>query len=376
MGSLKKVTQAPNPKSLLIISGEVSGDLFASHLVSQLKSLTPLSVGAVGGDQLERVSDTFISHIAKQSIIGLGAFFQRFTLLSHLKKNISNYCTQHNPVLAIIVDFQYHNHIIAKHLQQLGIPIVTYITPNYWMWKDVKNAKIIANYSQAIICIFKPEYEFYQQFSDAVYYFGHPFNDLFSPQNLPKKRGQIAFFPGSRKQEFERYAPVFLKAIKKALATQPFHAVLSLSQPDFKAPLLTLMAAENIDNIQLWEGDAASLLAQSEGAVIASGSLTLEALLTKIPMVIVGALKPVTYFVAKYIVRLHIPFVSLPNLLAQKEIVPELIQGNITTHAISSHIHQLIHHQLSTDHYDEALTHIKGDTPFFKSATLIVSRFL
>jgi len=370
----KKVTQLSNSNQILIIAGEVSGDLFGAHLAKEMKQIANVSISAVGGDKLKQISNTFISHIAGKHVVGISSFLQRFSFMPKLKRQLMTHCLTNRPKVAIIIDFQHHHTAIAQLLQTMGIPIITYITPNYWVWKDVKKAQKIARYSQSIVCIFKPEYEFYKQFSSSVYYFGHPFMQLCTPKNKPKIRSQIAFFPGSRTQEFYRYTPLFLKAIQQVQQTRAFKPVFSLPHSQYKEDLTRLLSDYNLDETCIWKQDAAQLMSQSEGALMSSGSLTLEALLTRTPMAIIAILKPISYFFIKYIFRLKVPFIGLPNILANQEIVPELVQHDVTVQSLTHIINQLLDHKLSTENYKLALNQINGDAPIKHVAQHIINK--
>ena len=175
-------------------------------------------------------------------------------------------------------------------------------------------------------------------------YFGHPLTELVAPvqrkRPCAKERPVLTLFPGSRHQEFDLYFDSMLSAVKRLSEEGVvFRCYLAVSSPHFLKRIQAALRAYRLDWIELYqEADKSALLCRTDCLVTASGSATLEAILYETPMVVLCALKPLTYWVAKYVLRLKMPYISLPNILAGQGIVPELVQSQITPERILEEI--------------------------------------
>ncbi|MFC1752481.1 lipid-A-disaccharide synthase [Thermoproteota archaeon] len=369
--------------NILILAGEISGDIYGTALAKQLKLLSPdIHLFGVGGAGLKSCTDTYIYEIAHLHALGIVEVFQKRKIFKALYKRLEELIQTQRIDKVILIDFQFYNFKLARLFQKYNIPINTFITPNFWVWKDIKRAQKLIQYSEKIITIFKQEYEFYKQFTDKAYYFGHPLIELFNSQEKYEERSKrlpdaemeretglerkaitereagmegaagmeriITFFPGSREQELRFLLPVMIKTIK-ALQNHSesgaFHFIMSLSSPYFEAQIKTAFKKYGIHTISLVQGRSDALYKQTDVLVCASGTTTLEAMLHGVPMIVLGALSPLTYFIAKYIVRLHLPFIALPNIIAQKEIVPEFKQFELIPEKICQSVLTLLQKQ-------------------------------
>lgn len=331
---------------ILILSGEISSDIYGAEIVKSLKHMHPLChVVSAGGDRLKAVSDHFLYETAYKSPLGLaGIGYRRFrkafftTLKNYLKTNI--------PDVAVIVDFQHIHSSFATLLAHYNVPIVTYITPNSWIWKDARTAKRIAAYSRDIITIFEPEYDFYKPLATHTHYFGHPLPYLLPPisNDILEERKVtmplLSLWPGSRTQEITRLLPKMLETATllhhKKLG---YRFAIAVTDTRFVARIQKVVAAYAPDlPILLWEGEKDTLLKESHVALTASGTMTLHLLLYRVPMIILGALSPLSYVVAKYGLRIQIKYIGLPNILSNSSLIPEFIQGKMIPEDIAAEV--------------------------------------
>jgi len=331
--------------NILILSGEISSDMYGAELVKSLKHLHPTChIAAAGGDRLRAASDVFIYETAYKSPLGLVSMgYRRFrqSLLKALKKHIET----HKPDVAVIVDFQHIHSSFASLLSHYKIPIVTYITPNSWLWKDEKLAKKIAGYSRDIITIFEPEYDFYKSLATQAHYFGHPLPFLLPSLQEPSEATQttmplLSLWPGSRPQEIERLLPKMLQTAKHLHNKQlGYHFTIAVTDSRF-VPVIRKLVATHAPSlgVLLWEGDKDTLLKKSTVALTASGTMTLHLLLYRVPMIILGALSPLSYVVAKYGLRIQIKHIGLPNILSHHTLVPEFIQNKMIPKDIAEEV--------------------------------------
>ena len=366
----------------LVIAGEHSGDRYGAELLKALKSQRPdLRCFGVGGDAIQAEVSFLLHKMGDKNIVGVGALVQRFSTHKSLYQKLKLFLEAQVIDFAVIVDFQHHNAHIAKILRAFNIPIYTYITPNFWLYKDRRQAKKVLSYSKKIITIFEKEYLFYKQFSPYVYYFGHPLPALKSnrkPANPFKGKGpKLGVFPGSREQELCFYLDKMLQVIKGVQKTVPALQVqLALTSDRFKSEIDSKINAYGLEkSVKFWTGKPSSLLHHSDTVLCASGSTTLEAILYKTPQVIFAALSPLTYFLAKHVLRIKMPYVALPNIIAGKEVAPEFVQEKMEIETmVQTTLTHLAHPENALARYDEVLTHIQtSDNPFTGAATEILT---
>lgn len=330
---------------LLIVAGELSGDLYGATLAKGLLELAPDTVlYGIGGEHLRSIVHTFIYETAYSHDVGIKGNFTGWSRRHFFQALVT--FIKNNPIdKVIIIDFSHQNFALAKVFQQYRIPIISWITPHFWIWGDKKKAKKVAAYSEKIIAIFQKEYDFYRQFTDKVYYFGHPMVDIAKPHPSTDPRPlTITLFPGSRKQELPLMLPKML-AIMQILSQQgSYRFYLAVSSERFLKKIQAMIAQSKGPKPEIWTGSKEDLFAQTDFLICASGSATLEAMLYRVPMVILGALPHLTYWIAKLIFRLdkRMPYVALPNIMAGKEVIPEFVQYKIQPRKIAKKIQKLL----------------------------------
>lgn len=328
--------------SILILAGELSADRYGAQLVRSIKKKDPSqTIISAGGPELQSESDQFIIDVTHYSAVGIQAFIQNYFVFKAFYQKLKETISTQTISKAIIIDFQHHNFKIATYLKAHNIPIITYITPNFWLYRHEKNMRKLASYSQKIICIFQKEAELYQRFHQQVYYVGHPLLSISGIQakTVSNSIQTIGIMPGSRSQELDLYLDAMLNTIKQYKKIAPQTRFLFLPSSDaFKKQVLDVCDRDLKSSIEVWDGSKASFFAQIDLLLVASGSSTLEAVLNNVPMIVLCALTPFTYFVAKQILKLKMNFISLPNIVADKEIVPELVQSDISVENIIAEI--------------------------------------
>ena len=334
--------------NLLIISGEISGDLYASYLVKAMKKTSSdHTIYAIGGPKLKAVSDTFIFESAHHHGISFSKQFFNFKLKQSLLRSLENALNHYTFDRVIIVDFQHFNTVIASYFQSLSIPIYTFITPNFWMWQSKKQAQKICNYSEKIICIFRPEYEFYNRLHPKTYYFGHPYTDIINPINSPPifnpSNPTITILPGSRPQEFSLYLTAMLKTCDILSKIYPgLSIILPVSSKQYQPIIQSYLNRYPHLSVCLSMDSSQDAIRNSALVIAASGSASLEVILLHRPLIILAALPPVTYWIAKYILRIRLSYISLPNFLTNQCIVPEFVQSKICPKTISIHAQSML----------------------------------
>tara|TARA_A100001015_G_scaffold126836_1_gene140551 strand:+ start:4250 stop:5377 length:1128 start_codon:yes stop_codon:yes gene_type:complete len=333
--------------SILLISGEVSGDIYAATLANYLKKLNSnLFLAGIGGKKLKESVDEFVFESAYSHGIGLESLTKKGQFKKELLRHIKICLETYDIKKVVIIDFQHYNFDIANVVKLFNVEIDTFITPNFWMWRSVSKAKKVLRYSRHIYTIFQKEYDFYSSLANNVYYFGHPltdsvFIDKFKPKHSkPVDRiKKITFFPGSRMQEIKLYIDPILDTIAKLKAKNPNYkfriSISAMHYYDFiKNKLLSYQLSEDLLVFESSE----YLYADSDIVVAAAGTTTLEAILSNTLIVVLAALPPLSFLYAKLFLGSHFKFVSLPNFISDQLIVPELVQSEINSDNIMREI--------------------------------------
>ncbi|MBT5953481.1 hypothetical protein HOG98_02050 [bacterium] len=362
--------------SILIICGEHSGDFHASKLAASIKTQSPTTkIIGIGGKHLKAYSDTFLCDIVDLNAIGileklrLSKFKEMYTSLDNcLKtKKITN---------VILIDFQHHNFKLAKRIQEENIPIDTFITPNFWMWNDLKQMKKLASYSTNIFTIFKKEQERYDCLHPNVHYFGHPLS-IQSTLPLSERPKLVSIFPGSRTQEIKYLLPIIIQSLILIRSQLSGYSVqLSVSSPAHLPLITSILDKYKSFPIELKEDASTVLINNSHLMISCTGTATLEAVASNTPLLIVGALSRLTYFVAKYILKIDLPLAGLPNIIMNKMVVPEFIQSNLVPRKISEKIKDILY---SPNKYLDCYPQLKEkifskQNPYMESAKIILQK--
>lgn len=344
-----------------IIAGEASGDLHASNLVAEIKKKDKKAeFRGFGGDLMKAQGVDLVKHYRSMAFMGFVevAVNLRKVLgnISLCKKDVLDY----QPDVVILVDYPGFNFRIADFAHENGFKVIYYISPQVWAWKRRRVRKIKKSVDKMLV-ILPFEEEFYKRYGVDVTYVGNPLLDelakfgstnrsIFLRRNsLGERREIIALLPGSRKQEVKRVLPVMLKAVSHFPDYQfVIGGVSSLDKSLYK---------EIIGNADVFwiENQTYELLQNSSAAVVTSGTATLETALLSVPEVVCYKSTGLSYRIAKRLVK--VKFISLVNLVMDKEVVKELIQNDLTEDNIVKELEQLLHNgkrqrQLLED-YDE-----------------------
>lgn len=336
-------------KKIMISSGEVSGDIQASYLVKELKALDPsLIFFGVGSDKLSSVGVRIDFDITARATVGLFEALPNIPYLYLTFKKIVSLMRQERPDLLILVDSQGINMPLAKEAKKMGIKTVYYIAPQEWLWGNTRNLKKVVSTIDLIVAIFEKEYYLYKKSGGRVAFFGHPLVDIVKPTLLKADACNlffgtsaetfptIALCPGSRVQEIRKLLPILLKAaslIKQKLPAARFlisAASLGIIREIF--PYIDEYGPKAIVN------HSYDILNVSNLAICTSGTINLEASLLSVPNLMVYKLSPLTYFIGKYFLKIDkkIPFFSMPNLLLNSPVVPELVMSEANPERIAN----------------------------------------
>ena len=321
-----------------IVAGELSGDLLGAGLIYALKVKYPNAIiEGIGGPKM--LAAGFNSHFALEtlSVMGLVEVLKHYFEIKKCHDSLAEYFLQQPPDVFIGIDAPDFNISLEYKLKKAGIPTVHYVSPSVWAWREYRLAKI-ARACDLMLTLFPFEADYYHQHNIPVCFVGHPLADaipLHTDQKVARKKlglntnGKlIALLPGSRFNEVTQLTNVFLKTANCLLKQQPdLVFIVPLVNPKIKQYFVAQIP--NGLPIHLLDGQSHEIMAAADVILMASGTATLEAMLLKRPMVVTYRMANLTYWLAKFLV--HIPYISLPNLLAKKPLVPEFIQNQVIT---------------------------------------------
>jgi lipid-A-disaccharide synthase len=327
-----------------LIAGEASGDLHGSNLIKQLKILDSNSqIRCWGGEKMADAGGDLVKHFKNLAFMGFVEVIKNLktilSLLSFCKKDILSF----HPDVLVLIDYPGFNLRIAKWAKKQGIKVVYYITPQVWAWHKSR-VHDLGKYTELLIVILPFEPKFFNHYGYKALYVGHPLLDAihnFSPDDQALKlisgdKEILALLPGSRKQEIKTMLPVMLQACKN----QPYH-ILIAAAPSIDDAIYEQIITDSGLTVKptLLKNQTYTLLSKARYAFVSSGTATLETALFGVPQVVCYKGNIISYHIAKWLIDLK--YISLVNLIADKEVVKELIQNDLTADNLVNELENL-----------------------------------
>lgn len=329
-------------KKILMVAGEASGDLHCGRLASKLKELSPsLQMFGMGGKYMSEGGVQIVYDISDISVIGITEVLSRLSKLIKRLKDIKNLIRQTKPDLIILVDFPDFNVRLLPFAHKLNIPVIYYIPPKAWAWRKSR-AKALARYTRIVASILPFETQVYKKAGANVVYVGHPLLDYARPTmtkqecyqkfQLDAESPVIGLMPGSRKREIDKLLPILVRSAK----------IIKSKVPDcqFILPVAHTIPREmiNVSDIAIsivGADDVYNMMSISDLIIMASGTASLEATIILTPMIVIYKVSPISWLIMRSLVNPNIRSTVLPNLVAGKNIVPELLQSKADPKHIS-----------------------------------------
>jgi lipid-A-disaccharide synthase len=333
---------------LLVSCGEPSGDLYAADLVRHLRqgAAAPLEVFGLGGERLEAEGVRLLGHVRDLAVVGLWEVVSHLPRFRRIFRSLLADVDGRRPDLAILVDYPDFNLRLARALHRRGVPVVYYVSPQVWAWRKRRLGAIRAHVAHMIV-IFPFEAKVYEDAGVPVTFVGHPLIDLVAPERdragflaahgLDPARPVIALLPGSRRKEIAHNLPALAGAVRLLAQRRPDLQFAAAVAPSIDAGVLR---AGLPAHVALVEGRTYAVLSAAAAAIVASGTATVEAALLGTPMVVVYRLSALTYRLGRRFVK--VPHVAMANLIAQRRIVPELIQDDFTPEKVADGVLALL----------------------------------
>lgn len=335
-------------KKIFIITGEYSGDIHASHVVKALKQINPdVEIEGVGGENLKNAGVKLFSDQKKMGAVGLSLKIVTDHFL--LGKRIVDYLTkEYRPDLVLLIDYGVFNLNISKFLKRAGIKTLYYIPPQVWASRKWRINTIKKNIDE-VLCIFPFEKTMYESYGIKTHYCGHPLvsqlpekvdkDKFFEKHGFDKNKKLVAIFPGSREFELKFLMKVFVKTAQNLQKNHPDLQFCISHAPNLSDSVYDKFLQKT--DFPVIKGENQALLSVSDALILASGTVALEACLYQTPMII--AYRGPWLFYLIYLIVRCIKRVSLPNIIADKLIVPEIIQGDVNVSKISYEIEKLLY---------------------------------
>ena len=328
-------------EKVLVVAGEASGDQHAADFIRSLKTLRPgISVYAVGGERLHQAGAEIIVRSSELSVVGIFEVINHLGPILRAYRKVTQWLRNCRPNLLVLVDFPEFNLLLAKRAKALGIPVFYYISPQIWAWRQgrVKKIKRLVD-KMAVILPF--EKAFYKQQGIEVEFVGHPLLDsvrssltrqeFIEKFGLPAAGKMVCLLPGSRSGEIRRHIDLFMDTASVTAGKLPGISFCLPLAPGLQKKAVELIKKGTASlragcgpNIHLIRNAAHDAMAASDLVIAASGTVTLEAAILKIPMIVTYRISPLTYHLGRRLVK--VKWVSLVNLIAGREIVPEILQ--------------------------------------------------
>ena len=330
-------------KKILLVAGEVSGDLHGSHLVEAIQSVDPeIQFFGVGGEGLKRTGMELLYPSQSLSVVGITEVFFKLSAILKALQGLKKSIERERPDLVILIDFPDFNLRLAKIAHRRGIPILYYISPQVWAWRP-RRIKLIARLVKKMVVLFPFEVPLYEAVGVDVEWVGHPLLDIVKPTlskekafqqfGLDPNRRTVGLLPGSRIHEIERLLPPLLASAHLLQEEIPDLQFVIPLAPGLPKTLLSPWMKNISVPVKVVEGFTYDVMNLSELLIAASGTVTLEGAILGKPMIIIYKVSLLSSWVARALVRLD--HIGLVNLVAEKEIAPELLQRDVNPQRIS-----------------------------------------
>ncbi|MFT3756001.1 MAG: lipid-A-disaccharide synthase [Pseudoxanthomonas sp.] len=336
------------PLRIALCAGEASGDALGAGLIAELRKrfadagFDDVQFAGIGGDKMRTAGCDAWFDASELAVMGLAEVLRHLPRLLELRRDFRQRVLAWQPDVFIGIDAPDFNLGIEKWLKQRGLRTVHYVSPSVWAWRE-KRAQKIGESAQRVLCLFPMEPPIYAKHGIDARFVGHPMADELPLQpdraaarralGLPDEVPVLALLPGSRLGEVHRLAEPFLQAAKLVADAIPnLHVVIPAANANCRQALEPLLSESRITNYEsrLLTGHAREAMIASDVVLLASGTATLEAMLCKRPMVVGYKVAPTTIFIARALKLLKTSRFALPNILANEDLAPELMQEDCT----------------------------------------------
>jgi lipid-A-disaccharide synthase len=336
--------------------------MYGAQLIEALRHRDPqLDFFGVGGERMRAVGCDTVIDAKDLSVVGITEILSHLPKIYGLYQRLIREADKRKPDLAIVIDSPAFNWRVARQMKKRGIPVVYYVAPQFWAWRQGR-VRLIRDYVDKALVIFPFEEKFYRDRGVDATFVGHPLADLPHPAidrndyaaqlHLDPAKYWITLMPGSRVKEVRMNLPTTLEAAVKLVADCEF--LLPVAPTLDRAFLQSLIP----DHLVTLVPESLPALWHSRGGIIASGTATVEAAMMRTPFVMVYRVSPLTYMLGKP--RVKVPRFAMVNLIAGEEVVPELVQHDFTAQNVVARLREILLDGVTRDRMLEGLTRVKS----------------
>jgi len=315
----------------MVISGEASGDLHGGNVIQRLKQLRPdLEVIGTGGDHMAAAGARLFYRVEDLAVIGFSEVLKVYKHIKAIFDDLVRKLDDEKPDAVLLVDYPAFNLKFAAEAKKRGIRVIFYIAPQVWAWKKNRIHKIKALVDELIV-LFPFEVEFFKKEGMKAHCFGHPLLDIAEPTldrqdfiqkwKLSLEKTTISLLPGSRKNEIAKHLPLLSETAKQIARERDDIQFIYPLAPTVNRDSVASLLSQESSAITLIESDTYNAVAHSDLALVTSGTATLETAILKTPLIVIYKSSLITYLIGKYLLRIKV--IGLPNIIADREIVPE-----------------------------------------------------
>jgi lipid-A-disaccharide synthase len=338
---------------IFLSAGEASGDMYGAGLIDALRQelrgrghTSELEFFGVGGEAMRRAGCELVVHAQEIAVVGLAEVVRHLPRIYGLFSQVVREIEHRRPEVAVLIDFPDFNLRLARQLHKRGIPVVYYVSPQLWAWRQSR-VEIVRRYVRKMLVIFPFEPKFYAQHGIEAEFVGHPLAEAapdsttrehFAMQyNLDPAQTWIAMLPGSRKGEVTRIFPTLLEAAQ--LLGPDYVYIVPVASTLSESWMKSFVPPDGAIRI-MFTDNAPVTLAHARVAAVASGTSTLQAALIGTPFVMVYRVAELSWKLGRQLVK--VDRFAMPNLIAEREVVPELVQDELTAERVASELKRLI----------------------------------
>lgn len=330
-------------KKFLIIAGEASGDVYGANFVRALKAEVPdVSFKGIGGPLMRNEGVEVVEKAENLSVIGITEVFEKIRIITSAYQKIKNLLRQEKCDGVILIDFPDFNFRVGKFAKGLGLRVFYFVIPQVWAWRKYR-IRTMKKFIHKCVPIIPFEIEILRQAGIDAEYAGHPLLDVSVPDaspetirnrlNVPENSQVVALFPGSRLREVNVHLPVMLESADRISRNFRNCFFLISCAPTVNRDLIESLAKRYSFNYKITDEKSANILSVSHSGIAVSGTIAVEGAIAGKPLVVIYKLNTVSYYLVKPFVRIQ--YISLPNLILNKRIYPELVQSDVTPPKIS-----------------------------------------
>jgi len=329
---------SPGKKNILIVAGEASGDLLGARVVESLLRMEPtVRVRAMGGELLQRAGAEIVVDSSRLAVVGISEVLGRLGDLARAYRDLKRLIRGGEIGLLMLIDFPDFNLRLARFAREAEVPVLYYVSPQVWAWRSGRT-KVIARRVDRMAVIFPFEVPLYREAGLVPEFVGHPLMDTLGPEEsaarIPPEeegwRGEplVALLPGSRHREVFSLLPEMIRAAQFITREKPGAQFLLALAPTIDEEEIKKILPPSGPRVEVVRGKTDRVLRAADLVLVASGSATLETAIRGKPMVIAYRVSPLSYWVGRAMIQ--VKWIGLVNLVAERSLVPELIQKEAT----------------------------------------------